>query len=79
MQSLFSAEVDSIIKKNSLQVRGYLDEGFENALIVWNDFQNLTVTSWNRGQTMAREWTRAVIIGNMTLEEIIFSEEIKQL
>ena len=27
---------------------------------------------------MAREWTRAVNFGNVTLEEIIFSEDIKQ-
>jgi hypothetical protein len=60
------------------QIRVYLDDGFEKAQIVWKDFANLTVTSWNRGQTLAREWTRAVNFGNTTLEEIIFSEEIRQ-
>ena len=60
------------------QIRVYLDDGFEKAQIVWKDFANLTVTSWNRGQTLAREWTRAVNFGNTTLEEIIFAEEIRQ-
>ena len=55
-----------------------MDDGFEKALIIWNDVHNLTVTSWNRGQVLAREWTRAVNFGNVTLEEIIFSEDIKQ-